>query len=156
MSLRRKGAALSLAVLTAVSLTGCGGGSATPAAPATPGPASAKDFAAIAKTWSAFFSPVGSIADHQALLENGDRFAAELTKSAKDPNAANLSANLLTATVFRDQADVTYDLLAKGGVKLLTGAQGVAVRIKGQWKVGQKTYCTLIKLSDPSPHPACV
>ncbi len=153
---------LATCCLLALSLTGCGGSSGGTAAPsstptvaATATPASAEDFAGIAAAYEGFFNPKGTVEAHTALLENGEKFTAELTKSAKDPAAADLSAKLLTANVLGDSADVTYDLIGKGGTKLLPGAQGVAVRQGGTWKVSQATYCTLISLQDPSPHPGC-
>jgi hypothetical protein len=53
-------------------------------------------------------------------------------------------------------AAVTYDLLGKGGVALLGGALGDAVKVGAKWKVSKKTYCTLISLQDPTvAHPGC-
>jgi hypothetical protein len=147
-------------------LTACGGSEddastqPTPSATATTdgavtGTGTAEEFAAIKASWEAFFNPAGTVADHQALLENGAAFETELTKQSKDPAAAELSAKLLTADVDGASANVTYDLLGKGGAPLLQGAQGVAVLVDGKWLVSKATFCTLISLQDPSPHPGC-
>lgn len=152
-----------LAALSLLLLAACGGGGSdkaaatpTPAVAAGPVAATPEEFAAIAASWEAFFNPSGTVAEHVALLENGDKFTAELTAASQDPSAKDLSAKLLTATVDGDNADVTYDLLGTGGAKLLAGANGKAVKADGSWKVSTLTYCQLVSLQDPNgQHPGC-
>jgi len=150
---------LVLPVLVLTALTGCGGGSsktATPSPTPSPTPNAAAAKAEITLAWETFFSPKGTVAAHVALLQNGPAFATELAKSAKDPTAQNLSAKVLTVVILGPSASVTYDLLGKGGAKLLPGAMGTAVEEQGVWKVSKATYCTLITLQDPKvKHPAC-
>ncbi len=150
------------ALLLAVLLAGCGGGTneiASPSPIPTPTPTVdvAAATAAISATWETFFNPAGTIAAHVALLQDGARFTAELTKSAKDPAAADLSAKVTSvALTGPTAANVTYNLLGKGGVALLTGAQGAAVLEGSTWKVSKLTYCQLVGLQDPTvPHPGC-
>lgn len=151
-----------LAALCLVAVAACGGGSdkssSTPTASPTPtamDPAAAK--AAITTTWETFFNPAGTVADHVALLQNGPAFTAELTANSKDPAAKDLAAKVTAVVLNGDaQANVTYDLLGKGGVKLLPGAMGAAVYVDGAWKVSKLTYCQLITLQNPKvSHPGC-
>lgn len=156
--------ALASACLLALALSGCGGSSDTTASPTptpsptvspTGAPATAEQFAAIKASWEGFFRAGGTVESHTSLLEDGDQFTAELTKAAKDPAAQGLKATLLTASVSGERADVTYDLVSGAGVTVLPGAQGVAVQQNGSWKVSKATYCTLVALQDPGPHPGC-
>ena len=152
MSVRPFAAALALLLVT-----GCGGASAKKSS-ASPTPVvDAAAVAAITTTWEAFFNPAGGLDVHIALLENGPAFRAELIAAAKDPAAANLSAKVTKVVVTGTTAAVTYDLLGKGGVALLPGAVGGAVKQGGAWKVSKLTYCQLVSLQNPSvKHPACV
>jgi hypothetical protein len=153
-------------VVLAVSLTvaGCGGSSGTSSGASSPAPSPsptvADDAAAkaeITTAWEAFFKGgSGTPDEHLALLEDGEKFRTEITASQKDPANAALTAHVTSVTVTDPTAAVTYDLLGKGGVALLGGALGEAVKVGTSWKVSKKTYCTLISLQDPTaPHPGC-
>jgi hypothetical protein len=153
-------------VVLALSLTvaGCGGssgpGSGASSPAPSPSPTVADDAAAkaeITTAWEAFFKGgSGTPDDHLALLEDGEKFRTEITASQKDPANAALTAHVTNVTVTDPTAAVTYDLLGKGGVALLGGALGEAVKVGTSWKVSKKTYCTLISLQDPTaPHPGC-
>jgi predicted small lipoprotein YifL len=155
MTLRR-----SLVVLVALaSLAGCGGSSGGSAAPPSPSPTVdtvAADKAAITTAWEGFFTAGGPVDGHIALLEDGAKFRAELTASAKDPSNANLVAKVTDVVVSGTTATVTYDLTGKGGIVLLGGSIGEAVKIGAKWLVSKKTYCQLIQLQDSTvAHPGC-
>jgi hypothetical protein len=156
MSLRRCVAVLAVAL----ALAGCGGSSGgTAAPPASPSPsvdAGASDRAAITQAWEAFFTAGGPVDSHIARLEDGAKFRAELTASAKDPSNAFLVAKVTDVVVTGTTAAVTYDLTGKGGVVLLGGSMGEAVKAGGTWLVSKKTYCQLITLQDSTvAHPGC-
>ncbi|MBK5307277.1 MAG: hypothetical protein JJD92_11375 [Frankiaceae bacterium] len=147
-----------LAVL--VALAGCGGSSggatAPPASPSPTidtGPAAQ---AAVTAAWEGFFKAGGSVDNHIALLEEGEKFRAELTKQASDPASKDLSVKVTGVVVSGTTAAVTYDLLGKGGAVLLAGSTGEAVYVGGAWVVSKKTYCGLVSLQDPNgAHPGC-
>ena len=149
-----------LLVLLALSVvTACGGGGDDDAAAPDPSPtvdAAAAAEAEITTNWEAFFRGGGAVDDHIGLLQEGEKFRAELTASAKDPANADLAAKVTDVAVSGSTAAVTYDLLGKGGVVLLGGSMGEAVDDAGTWKVSRKTYCQLVSLQDPNaPHPGC-
>jgi hypothetical protein len=157
MQVRRAAAVLALALVA----SGCGGSSggndtATSVSPSPTVDSVAADTAAVTATWQTFFTAGGSVDSHIALLEDGAKFRTELTAAAKDPTAANLAAKVTKVVVTGTTAAVTYDLLGKGGVVLLGGATGEAVKVGGQWLVSKKTYCQLASLQDASvAHPGC-
>jgi hypothetical protein len=160
MQMRRGVVVLALSLLAA----GCGGssGGSTSAPPPSPSasPTPADDTAAkaqITTAWEAFYKGgSGTADDHIALLEDGEKFRAEITASQKDPANAGLSAKVTNVVVTPPTAAVTYNLLGKGGAALLTGAVGEAVQVGSTWKVSKKTYCQLIQLQNPSiTHAGC-
>jgi hypothetical protein len=154
MTLRRSLVAVALFAAVA----GCGGSSGGSAAPASPSPTVdtvAADTAAITQAWQTFFTAGGSVDSHIALLEDGEKFRAELTASAKDPSNRYLSAKVTNVVVSGTSAAVTYDLNGRNFV-LLGGSMGEAVKIGPKWLVSRKTYCQLIKLQNSSvAHPGC-
>jgi hypothetical protein len=147
-------------VLT-VLLAGCGGSSAgTAAPPPSPSPTVdqvALDKAAVTTAWQAFFTESsGPVASHIALLQDGEKFRAEITASSKDPANAALVAKVTNVVINGTTASVTYDLLGKGGVVLLGGSMGEAVKVGDRWLVSKQTYCALIQLQDATvAHPGC-
>ena len=156
MQLRRGFAALTIAVFVA----GCGGSSGgSAAAPPSPSPSidtSVADKAAITQAWQTFFKATGPVDAHIALLEDGEKFRAELTASGKDPANKDLSAKVTNVVVSGTTAAVTYDLLGKGGAALLPGAVGEAVKVGASWQVSKQTYCQLIMLQNASvKHAGC-
>ena len=155
MPLRR--AVTVLALLAAVA--GCGGSSGGSAAPPTPSPTVdtvAADKAAITLAWQGFFDGSASVESHIGLLEDGAKFRTELNAQAKDPSNAALAAKVTDVVVSGTSATVTYDLTSKGGVVLLGGSVGEAVKSGGKWLVSKKTYCQLVTLQDSSvAHPGC-
>jgi hypothetical protein len=155
--LRRTVVALAVSLLAA----GCGGSSGGSAAPPpSPSPtvdAVAADKAAITMGWEAFFTNAsGPVDTHIALLQDGEKFRPELTKSAKDPTNKDLVAKVTDVVVTGDTAAVTYDLLGTGGTVLLGGSMGQAVKVGGKWLVSKQTYCQLVSLQDSTvAHPGC-
>jgi hypothetical protein len=146
-----------VALLAAVA--GCGGSSGGSAAPPSPSPTidtAAADKAAITQAWQGFFGGGGTVDSHLVLLEDGTKFRAELTAFMKDPTNAYLSAKVTDVVINGSSAAVTYDLLSKGGVVLLGGSMGEAVKVGTKWLVSKKTYCQLVQLQDANvAHPGC-
>lgn len=147
------------AVALLMAVAGCGGSSGGQAAPTSPSPtvdAGAADSAAIKTAWEAFFTAGGPVDSHIALLEDGSKFRAELTKSSNDPTNKDLVAKVTNVAVSGTAAAVTYDLLGTGGAVLLGGSTGEAVKVGGSWLVSKKTYCQLVTLQDSTvAHPGC-
>ncbi|MEO6205084.1 MAG: hypothetical protein ABIO67_06860 [Mycobacteriales bacterium] len=154
MTLRRWIVLLALAAFA----SGCGGSSGVAAAPFSSPPVdtSATDTAAITTAWQDFFTAAGSVDAHIALLQDGEKFRTELTASASDPAAKDLSATVTKVVVNGPSAAVTYNLLGKAGAVLLSGAVGEAVKVGSTWVVSKQTYCQLVSLQDSThPHPGC-
>jgi hypothetical protein len=149
-----------LAVLALFTVAACGGSSDSDsdaaASPSASVDTSAADTAAITKNWEVFFAGGGSVEQHIAVLEDGEKFRTEITAQSKDPANKALVAKVTNVKVDGETAVVTYDLLGAGGAVLLGGSTGAAVKVGEEWKVSKKTYCQLISLQDPStPHAGC-
>lgn len=150
-----------------LALAGCGGGSSssssppkTPSsgssssssssAPATGGsgePASGNGaISAIKTNWAKFFSAKTPTSQRIALLENGSQFSSVITSQANSPLALAATAKVtsvnLTGTT---QAAVSYGIYLSGK-SALPGQSGVAVYQDGIWKVGDTSFCSLLKL----------
>lgn len=111
--------------------------------------------AEITANWEKFFRATATIAEREALLENGSQYVAALTERSKDPLQAQASAKVTAVEVTGpDRATVTYDVSLNGNVAL-PGAQGVAVLQEGVWKVSAQSFCSLVSLGAPGPVPGC-
>jgi hypothetical protein len=150
--------------VAAIALTGvlaaCGGSSgpasssptpsqssSTPAAPSgssTGAPAGAKG--QIIANWTAFFNPKTPVATRVKLLQNGQLFAPIIEAQAKSSLAQGASAKVhgvvLTSAT---QATVSYDIVFNG-TPALPNQQGQAVLQGGVWKVGDTSFCGLLRL----------
>jgi hypothetical protein len=125
---------------------------ATSSAPATGGPSEpatgAGATAAIKANWVAFFNPKTPTARRIALLEHGDLFAAVIKGQAGSPLAALATARVDKVTLTgTEHAGVVYDILT-GGQVALANQNGVAVYEDGIWKVGDESFCGLLKLEN--------
>lgn len=111
--------------------------------------------AEITANWEKFFRATSTIAEREALLENGSQYVAALTQRSTDPLQAQASAKVTAVQVSGpDRAAVTYDVSLNGNVAL-PGAQGVAVLQDGVWKVGAQSFCSLVSLGATGPIPGC-
>lgn len=148
----------------AVAAAACGGGTpsssnTTPAPSPSPSPTSPPSLpgtAAIASNWTAFFNFKTPTDKRIALLENGDQFASIIKGQAGQGLAANANAKVLSVTnVTAKQATVKYNILL-GTTPALTNQTGTAVFQDGTWKVGDASFCGLLKLEGlKSLPPAC-
>jgi hypothetical protein len=143
----------------AVAITACSSSSSpsstpassTPAAPAASaasspaGSGSASAEAAIKTNWEAFFSSSTPNSKRVELLQNGQTFASTVNAFASSPLASAVSAKVISVELTSPtQATVKYDLTA-AGQSVASGATGVAVLENGTWKVGDASFCGLLK-----------
>jgi hypothetical protein len=164
----REASVISAALLLSVgmALAGCGGGSSsssTPKAPSTGSSSSSSSSApstggssepptgngaisAIETNWAKFFSAKTPTSQRIALLQNGSKFSSVITSQANSPLALAATAKVshvsLTGT---SQAAVSYGIFLSGK-SALPGQTGVAVYQDGVWKVGDTSFCALLKL----------
>lgn len=124
---------------TSPSATGAGSASATA------GGGSSSATSQITANWEAFFSSSTPDSKRVELLQNGEKFAAAVTAFSKSPLASAVSAKVDSVTMTSaTQAKVKYDLTA-AGTSVASGATGVAVLENGVWKVGDASFCGLLK-----------
>lgn len=111
--------------------------------------------AEITQAWQRFFDHRSTLAERQDLLEDGATYAAALEARSKDPLQAAATASVHAVTFTdADHATVTYDVLLSGQVAL-AGAEGIAVRQGGRWKVSAESFCALVSLGATEPVPGC-
>ncbi|HEY2443093.1 MAG TPA: hypothetical protein VGI31_08170 [Streptosporangiaceae bacterium] len=159
--IRRIGMIPVLAAGFGLVLGGCGSSS-----PSSPGTSSGKGSgassssgnssaeSAIKANWVEFFAASTPVAKRVQLLQNGQEFAALITAQAKSPLASSASAKVSGVTgVTSSQATVKYSILAAGQTAL-PNQTGVAVFQGGTWKVGDASFCGLLRLEQATGLPA--
>src|SRR5258708_6394077 len=103
---------------------------------------------AIEANWAKFFDAKTPTSQRIALLQNGSVFAPVIKAQAGSPLAqlatSKVSKVNLTGTT---QASVVYAILVSGK-PALSNLSGVAVYQSGVWKVGQVSFCSLLKLEN--------
>jgi hypothetical protein len=125
--------------------------SATMSTGATPSgqgshPSSAE--AAIEANWAAFFLSSTPIARRVALLQNGSAFESVIKAQAGSALASSATAKVNSVTVESStQAKVIYSIFLSGS-PALPNQPGVAVYQDGTWKVGDASFCGLLKLEN--------
>jgi len=103
---------------------------------------------AIEANWAKFFNAKTPIPQRIALLENGQKFAPVIRAQAGSTLATLATAKVSHVTLTgTNQAAVTYSILV-GGKTGLGGQSGVAVYQDGVWKVGDTSFCGLLKLEN--------
>lgn len=103
----------------------------------------------MAADWTTFFDPSTQIAEREALLQDGQKFAHYLEVQAA-PGVAHLTTERVTAvTVIHTVAVVTYDILV-GGVTnpSLSNLSGEAVFSNGTWQVSDTDFCNLLLIEN--------
>jgi hypothetical protein len=131
--------------------------SAVPSAPASsssPAAAAGNAKAQITTNWEAFFNGQTPAAKKISLLENGQKFASVINAQAGSGLASSAGAKV-TAVVVNSatKATVTYDITLSGATAL--GNQtGTAVYQGGTWKVGDVSFCQLLKLENAGTAPS--
>ncbi len=124
--------------------------SAAPSSPAAGGNAKAQ----ITTNWEAFFNGETSAAKKIQLLQNGQKFAAVINAQAGSGLASTAGAKV-TAVVVNSatSATVSYDITLSGATAL-ANQTGTAVYQDGVWKVGDVSFCQLLKLENAGTSPS--
>jgi hypothetical protein len=143
------------------SATPASSAASSPAAPAS-SPASSSSGAAasgnakaqITANWEAFFNGKTSAAKKISLLQNGQKFATVINAQAGSGLASSAGAKV-TAVVVNSatKATVSYDITLSGATAL-PNQTGTAVYEGGTWKVGDVSFCQLLKLENAGSSPS--
>ena len=111
--------------------------------------------AKVKANWEKFFNPSVATSQKVALIQNAKdpKVKAAIDAGINNPQVKTIRANVKTVTPKGDTAAVKYDLVSvQTGVPVLPGADSIAIKENGTWKVSQQTFCVLIKLGGG---PAC-
>jgi hypothetical protein len=124
------------------------------AAPSSPSAAGGNAKAQITANWEAFFNGSTSGAKKIQLLQNGQKFAAIINAQAGSGLASTAGAKV-TAVVVNSatSATVSYDITLSGATAL-ANQTGTAVYEDGMWKVGDVSFCQLLKLENAGTAPS--
>ena len=126
----------------------------SPSAGSTAGAASGDAKAQITSNWEAFFDGKTSAAKKISLLENGQKFASVINAQAGSGLAASAGAKVKAVVVNSPaQATVNYDITLSGATAL-PNQTGTAVYQDGMWKVGDVSFCQLLKIENGGTAPA--
>jgi hypothetical protein len=134
---------------------------ASSSAPSSPAPSSSAPAAAggnakalIITNWEAFFNGKTGAAKKIALLQNGDKFSA-IIKAQAGSGLASTAGAKVTAVVVNSatSATVSYDITLSGATAL-PNQTGTAVYEGGVWKVGDVSFCQLLKLENNGTAPS--
>ena len=173
--LARRIAAPALGLALALTMAACSSsGSSTTASPSSAPPSSApasspaagssptagstaasgNATALVTANWVAFFDGKTSAAKKISLLENGQKFASIINALAGSGIAASAGAKVHAVMVNSPaQATVHYDITLNGQTAL--GNQtGTAVYQDGMWKVGDVSFCQLLKIENGGTAPS--
>ena len=127
---------------------------ASSTAPSSPSAAGGNAKAQITANWEAFFNGQTSAAKKIQLLQNGQKFAAVINAQAGSGLASSAGAKV-TAVVVNSAASATvsYDITLSGATAL-ANQTGTAVYENGMWKVGDVSFCQLLKLENAGTAPS--
>ena len=137
---------------TAASSPAATGSSAAPSSSSAAGGSGAK--AQITANWEAFFDGKTPAAKKISLLQNGQTFASVINAQAGSGLASTAGAKV-TAVVVNSatSATVSYDITLSGATAL-ANQTGTAVYQGGIWKVGDVSFCQLLKLENGGTAPS--
>jgi hypothetical protein len=126
----------------------------TPSLGSTAGAASGDAKAQITSDWEAFFDGKTSAAKKISLLQNGQKFASVINAQAGSGLAASAGAKVTAVTVISPaMATVKYDITLNG-TTALANQTGTAVYEDGMWKVGDVSFCQLLKIENAGTAPS--
>ena len=110
--------------------------------------------AQITANWEAFFDGQTPAAKKISLLENGQKFASIINAQASSGMATSAGAKVTSVVVNSPaQAAVKYDITLNGATAL-ANQTGTAVYQDGMWKVGDVSFCQLLKLENGGTAPS--
>jgi len=119
------------------------------------GTASSATTKAIETNWAKFFNAKTPISQRLALLQNGSQFSSVIQSQAGSPLALAATAKVTHVSLTSpSQAAVTYNILLSGK-PALSSQPGVAVLEGGVWKVGDASFCGLLKLEGSTLPAGC-
>jgi hypothetical protein len=125
---------------------------ASSSAPSTGGNSAA--VAQITTNWEAFFNGKTSAAKKIQLLENGSKFASIINAQAGSSIATGAGAKV-TAVVVNSATSATVSYgITLNGTTALPNQTGTAVYQDGIWKVGDVSFCQLLKLENAGSTPS--
>jgi len=144
----------SSAVSSATSASSPSAVASSPASSSSGAAASGNAKAQITANWEAFFNGQTSAAKKISLLENGQKFATVIKAQAGSGLASSAGAKV-TAVVVNSatKATVAYDITL-GGTTALGNQTGTAIYQGGVWKVGDVSFCQLLKLENAGTSPS--
>ena len=166
--LARRMAAPALGLALAATMAACSSGSPATASPSSAAPsssaasspaagstanasspaASGNATAQITTNWEAFFDGKTSAAKKISLLQNGQKFASVINAQAGSGIATSAGAKVTTVVVNSPaKATVKYNITL-GGTTALANQTGTAVYQDGMWKVGDVSFCQLLKIEN--------
>ena len=126
----------------------------SPSVGSTASPASGNAAAQITANWEAFFDGKTSAAKKISLLENGQKFASVINAQAGSGIATSAGAKVHSVVVNSPaKATVSYDITLNG-TTALANQTGTAVYEDGMWKVGDVSFCQLLKLENGGTAPS--
>jgi hypothetical protein len=129
-------------------------GSSAAASPSSSGGGSSSAITAITANWEAFFDGKTSAAKKISLLQNGSTFASVINAQAGSGLASSAGAKVTAVVVNTStSATVSYNITLSGATAL-SGQTGTAVYQGGIWKVGDVSFCQLLKLEDGGKAPS--
>jgi hypothetical protein len=129
-------------------------GSSAPASSSSGTAGSSAAVATITANWEAFFDGKTSAAKKISLLQNGSTFAAIITAQAGSGLASSAGAKVTAVVVnTATSATVSYDITLSGATAL-SGQTGTSVYQGGIWKVGDVSFCQLLKLENSGTAPS--
>lgn len=100
--------------------------------------------AQVRANWEAFFSAKTSVAQKVALLQDGPKFAAVI-KSQRALMGA-VSAKVSKVVVHGSKTATVHYTIFEGGQPVLKNQTGTAVFQAKRWKVGDASFCGLLRL----------
>jgi hypothetical protein len=129
---------------------------ASSSAPSSSAPAAAggNAKAQITANWEAFFNGSTGAAKKISVLQNGDKFSA-IIKAQAGSGLASTAGAKVTAVVVNSatSATVSYNITLSGATAL-ANQTGTAVYEDGTWKVGDISFCQLLKLENNGTAPS--
>ncbi len=98
-----------------------------------------------------FFSGKSSAVVKIALLQKGDEFAKAIDAQAASALARQTSAKVLNVRLVNGSKAVVTYTIELAGAPVLAHRTGTAVKVAGSWKVGDASFCALLRLQGSAP-----
>lgn len=106
----------------------------------------------IKANWEAFFSGSTPVSKKITLLQNGQKYASTIQAMSSLGSSAGAKVKAVVVNS-ATSATVSYDILLAGATAL-PNQTGTAVYEGGTWKVGDVSFCQLLKLENNGKTPS--